>query len=216
MPLARIYAVDNIDLSFIKTQPPGLLNFVSGRVTSSGWSEGQLLPWVYLLPPEDGIQDFDVVAETPPDGAITLPMLTPMLVSHTIHPIDLKNYWGPGLRLNGVRCHAMENVKTALITGTDQMPGARLVTAEALEKCAPIEDRTVPGFEADIKPKFRPSDVAVMRAIAGFDLHSYDDVSTNADRIFARIADRSMPCDGPWPQSDIDLFEAWKDGGKPQ
>ncbi|NKB62942.1 MAG: hypothetical protein GKR95_15430 [Gammaproteobacteria bacterium] len=66
-----------------------------------------------------------------------------------------------------------------------------------------------------MKPLFRDRDVSVMQAIAGFNLHNYDDVKSNADRIFERLQ-TDMPCDGLWPQNDIDKFERWKDEGMPQ
>jgi hypothetical protein len=51
-----------------------------------------------------------------------------------------------------------------------------------------------PGFERDIRPLFRSNDIESMSA--AFDLSSYEDVRTNADRIYQRLANGSMPCDG--------------------
>jgi hypothetical protein len=48
-----------------------------------------------------------------------------------------------------------------------------------------------------------------------FDLWSHDDVSRNADAILARLSDGSMPCDGAWPEEQVDLFQRWIEGGKP-
>jgi hypothetical protein len=71
-----------------------------------------------------------------------------------------------------------------------------------------------PGFETDIKPLFRESDRHSMRM--HFDLWSHDDVSQHAEAIFARLREGSMPCDGSWPQAQIDLFQRWTESGKPQ
>ena len=70
------------------------------------------------------------------------------------------------------------------------------------------------GFETDIKPLFREVDRQSM--LRHFDLWSYDGVSRYADAILARLRDRSMPCDGAWPQEQVDLFQRWADNAKPQ
>jgi hypothetical protein len=49
-----------------------------------------------------------------------------------------------------------------------------------------------------------------------FDLWSHDDVSDHADAILARLRDGSMPWDGRWPQSQVDLFQRRVDSGKPR
>ena len=46
-----------------------------------------------------------------------------------------------------------------------------------------------------------------------FDLWSYEDVSQHADAILTRLRAGDMPCDGAWPQENVDLFES---GGKPR
>jgi hypothetical protein len=46
-----------------------------------------------------------------------------------------------------------------------------------------------------------------------FDLSSYDDVRTNAESIYERLANGTMPCYGPWPEDQVDRFRAWIDGG---
>jgi hypothetical protein len=67
-------------------------------------------------------------------------------------------------------------------------------------------------FEANIKPMFRPGDRESMQW--AFDLWSYDDVSAHADAILARLRAGTMPCDGAWPDAQIDLFQRWIDAGK--
>jgi len=68
-----------------------------------------------------------------------------------------------------------------------------------------------PGFEADIKPLFRPSDRAAMQK--AFDLWSYADVSAHGTAIAAQLQAGSMPCDGPWPPEHVSLFTDWLNGG---
>ena len=48
-------------------------------------------------------------------------------------------------------------------------------------------------IERDIHPLFRQEDVSTMSF--AFDLASYEDVRTNAEAIYQRLADGSMPCD---------------------
>ena len=48
-------------------------------------------------------------------------------------------------------------------------------------------------FARDIRLLFRDSDVEAMRYV--FDLGRYEDVKANAEGIYERVADGSMPCD---------------------
>lgn len=67
-------------------------------------------------------------------------------------------------------------------------------------------------FETEVKPLFRERDRESM-AFA-FDLWSYGEVSQNADAILERLQEGTMPCDGGWPQAQVDLFELWVECGK--
>jgi hypothetical protein len=70
-----------------------------------------------------------------------------------------------------------------------------------------------PSFERDIRPLFRAKDIESMSA--AFDLSRYEDVRTNADRIYQRLADGSMPCDAAWPPEQVERFRGWIDAGSP-
>jgi hypothetical protein len=50
---------------------------------------------------------------------------------------------------------------------------------------------------------------------AAFDLSSYEDVRTNAARIYERLAKGTMPCDGAWPPEQVERFRVWLDSGTP-
>jgi hypothetical protein len=68
-------------------------------------------------------------------------------------------------------------------------------------------------FAKDIRPLFRDSpDVEAMKSF-GLDLSSYDDVKANADAIYSRLEDGSMPCDDPWPKEQVARFKQWMDDG---
>jgi hypothetical protein len=68
-------------------------------------------------------------------------------------------------------------------------------------------------FAQDIKPLFREGDRESMKW--AFDLSSYDDVAANSDAILGRLRDGTMPCDGAWPEEQVDLFQRWVDAGTP-
>lgn len=75
-------------------------------------------------------------------------------------------------------------------------------------------------YAADIRPLFNDTDINHMSFFC--DLANYDDVKTNADDILNRLKGVGGPvmppssADGPWPQSNIDLFSQWiADGCQP-
>ena len=68
-------------------------------------------------------------------------------------------------------------------------------------------------FNEQIKPLFRERDRQSMKN--HFDLWAYDDVSQHATAILDRLRAGTMPCDGAWPEAQVDLFQQWVDGGKP-
>ena len=69
-------------------------------------------------------------------------------------------------------------------------------------------------FAKDIRPLFRAKDINSMKKAV--DLSSYDDVRSHADAILGKVAAGSMPCDGAWPQAQVELFRRWiEDGLKP-
>lgn len=49
-----------------------------------------------------------------------------------------------------------------------------------------------------------------------FDLWSYPEVSSHANSILARLRAGTMPCDGAWPESRVELFQRWIDTGTQQ
>jgi hypothetical protein len=67
------------------------------------------------------------------------------------------------------------------------------------------------GFERDIRPLFRERDVSSMSF--AFDLAAYEDVRANAEEIYGRLADGSMPCDGRWPTEQVQRFRTWIETG---
>jgi len=66
-------------------------------------------------------------------------------------------------------------------------------------------------FATDIKPLFRQRDRDSM--LFAFDLWSYDDVKQFSNAIIGRLRSGTMPCDGAWPDSNVELFQKWIEGG---
>ncbi len=66
-------------------------------------------------------------------------------------------------------------------------------------------------FETDIKPMFRKEDRDSMDFV--FDLWKYDDVKENAELIYSRIEDGSMPCDTEWSPEQLATLRQWIDDG---
>jgi hypothetical protein len=66
-------------------------------------------------------------------------------------------------------------------------------------------------FEHDIKPLFRPVDHESMAW--AFDLSSYDEVKDHASAILERLREGSMPCDGEWPEEQVERFQRWTETG---
>lgn len=68
-------------------------------------------------------------------------------------------------------------------------------------------------FATDVKPLFRGRDRDSMES--HFDLWSYEDVRSAADRILARLEEGTMPCDGAWPEDQVEVFRRWVAEGMP-
>ena len=68
-------------------------------------------------------------------------------------------------------------------------------------------------FKNDIRPLFRDNpDVDSMKEF-GLDLSSYEEVKAQAENIYSRIEDGSMPCDEPWPPARLALLKRWMEEG---
>jgi hypothetical protein len=57
---ARVYQVDEIHVTALIVSdgsPPAISTSAKGLVNSGGWSMPSLSPWIYIVPPADGILD---------------------------------------------------------------------------------------------------------------------------------------------------------------
>ncbi len=124
MPYVRVAEVKEVTTALLKIRPPALAVHAVGVVNSSGWTEPQLTAWVYIQPPADGILDLDFIAKRP--TGIVHWTLMPIGGDVVIENVDLANYWGSGLPLNGVRVHAAANVFVATPSSTVQANAVNL------------------------------------------------------------------------------------------
>ena len=49
--------------------------------------------------------------------------------------------------------------------------------------------------------------------MAAFDLFDYGDVVERADDIVGALRSGQMPCDGAWPESQVEMLQQWIDAG---
>jgi hypothetical protein len=64
------------------------------------------------------------------------------------------------------------------------------------------------------KKCWRPGTSGVFEAMSfAFDLLSRDDVKQHARAILDRLRAGTMPCEGAWPDQQVDLFQRWVDEG---
>ena len=104
---AKLLKVNNIDLALLKSNPPQLSITVFGSAPTTGWTNAHLIPYVYIMPPADGVYDFDL-AGIPPSG----------LAGEMISPA-VANYIWPEFphELKGVRVHASINKEEKMLVG---------------------------------------------------------------------------------------------------
>src|SRR4051794_6048236 len=103
--MEKIMEVTEVKLAVLESFPPQLSIHASGHVTTTGWSDPQLEPHKTLQPPTDGIYDFDFVAERP--TGIVAQHVSPIEAHYTMRTFPET--------LRGVRIHASQNSKTAML-----------------------------------------------------------------------------------------------------
>ena len=115
---SRIYSVDKVQvegLIVIRENPPAIAVSAEGWVPTTGWSHPDLTPWIYIVPPKDGILDLDFIA-TPPTG----------VVLQVVTKIGVAKAFSVPPWVRGVRVHSSTNKVEALIDGAKQPSEAEL------------------------------------------------------------------------------------------
>ncbi|PPS43993.1 DUF5818 domain-containing protein [Chroococcidiopsis sp. TS-821] len=104
MEAKKVLEVREIKLAILESFPPQLSITATGIVPTQGWKNAELIPYIYIQPPIDGIYEFDFVAE-PPKG-IVAPALASIKANFRLETI-------PNLR--GVKVYASSNSQIALL-----------------------------------------------------------------------------------------------------
>ncbi|MGX9574286.1 hypothetical protein [Mesorhizobium sp. f-mel] len=214
--MPQIHVLDEVTAQIAEAAAACHISIIAlGRVSTTGWSDGRLVRIVNVVPPSDGIVEFEFLANAPSETAILLEVLTPISANSAMENVEISNFWGTDLPLRGIRVLAARNSKTVEVLSKEESselnrkmsPRAVAVVAEPT---GPAKDP--PGYQEDIRPLFRNRDANAMRIQSGFDLHVYEDVKANATGIAKKLR-INMPCDGLWPPEDIAKFDAWVAGG---
>jgi len=92
--------VSTVDRLQGRQEPGTAVIRATGTVTTSGWSNPNLSPVIYVVPPKNGIWEYQFVAESP-GGSITNPVITELTTPEV--SIDLRK------KLKGVRVTAQQN-----------------------------------------------------------------------------------------------------------
>ena len=103
--MPRVMDVDSVQVAPFKINGVSFVAVCAiGRVPTTGWSAFELDQYFYLVPPRDGIMDFDFDGKAPtgPAGDVVLPALACGI------------FRMPGW-LKGVRVHALNNSKEVAI-----------------------------------------------------------------------------------------------------
>ncbi|WP_019500189.1 hypothetical protein [Pseudanabaena sp. PCC 6802] len=78
----KIWQVVDVGIKILrsgKSPKEALFIIASGVVTSGGWSNPILIPYYYFTAPEDGIYNFDFVADSPTGS--TIQVITPVITT---------------------------------------------------------------------------------------------------------------------------------------
>ncbi|AFZ31683.1 hypothetical protein Glo7428_3197 [Gloeocapsa sp. PCC 7428] len=105
MDKKKVLEVQEIKLAILESFPPQLSITAIGTVPTQGWKNAELIPYVYIQPPIDGIYEFDFVAE-PPEG-IVAPALASIQANFRLETIPTN--------LRGVKVYASSNSQVALL-----------------------------------------------------------------------------------------------------
>ena len=148
--MAHVKSVSSVKAHILKLE--GFHGFISitalGEVPTTGWKHVRLSQRFYIVPPADGIWDFDMIGDEPTGivGQVILPVS-----AHTVTP-------APGW-CKGVRVHAASNALEA------RLESAPITTAEfrepkAITKGNVIVRRDLASYDDSIQPtgatKFDP------------------------------------------------------------
>ncbi len=117
---AKIYSVESVCFHIDKSNPPQLVVHAAGKVNSSGWSLGRLVPWIYVVRPADGILDFEFIAKAP--SGFVLWVISPI---EGLGRVTLEDW------IKGVRVHTATNKLEAMLSDEACSVEGRLLVGDA-------------------------------------------------------------------------------------
>src|ERR1700677_2588933 len=88
-----------VELAEQDIEPPNLIVTVTGQVNTGGYTKPRLVRAIYAKPPEDGIQDYFLMA-VPPDG-IAAQIISEVKASDTWKSFTKEAPWLKGVRIHG-------------------------------------------------------------------------------------------------------------------
>lgn len=112
-----INEITGVQLSLLNGSPRQLEITVTGNVTGAGWSSPMLIPFQYIVAPQDGIYDFTFYA-TPPGEAGSM-VITPIDVTHRLTSLSDN--------LKGIRIHSATNNIVAMLDAQPPAPVPEII-----------------------------------------------------------------------------------------
>jgi hypothetical protein len=107
MANSKVPLITSVILVTLESFPPKLWVSVIGRAPTPGWGKtGYLSPYFYFVPPQDGIYEFEFIADSSPHEIVASEAETEIRASCIIDPIPAG--------LAGVKVYGESNYKTAL------------------------------------------------------------------------------------------------------
>lgn len=117
---SKIYSVESVNYKISDGDPARLVVSAAGTANSSGWQEGELIPWRYNDQPADGIVDFEFVA-IEPKGEV-LWVMSP--IKSTPKIVEFEDW------IEGVRVHSVTGPKEIRFDAGAEMSSDILLMGE--------------------------------------------------------------------------------------
>ncbi|MDP2372451.1 hypothetical protein [Reyranella sp.] len=140
--MAHVRSVTGVTAHILKPDKlPGFISIMAlGDVPTTGWTHIRLSPWFYIVPPADGMWDFDMIGDEPMGfvGQVILPVS-----AHTVVPAP---DW-----CKGVRIHAATN-KIAARLESLPVTTAEFREPKAAGKGNVIVRRNLASYDDSIQP----------------------------------------------------------------
>jgi len=141
--MPKIYAITAVHAHAIEIPLIGkqLHLAVLGEVTTTGWTGIRLSPRFYIVPPADGLWDFDLVGD-PPSG----------IVAQVILPVSAQFLGHMPPWCKGVRVHAESNVMEAGCTVLDAKARPAIKPTFSISLTSAIVHQEIASYDDSFQP----------------------------------------------------------------